>query len=114
MAASQDNMAQAIGGMASVGNPRVPMDTAAAQGINNASADYTSGATLHPRYSQPAMDPAFFPTARPSQTLASGTGGARYRLVVGIPTLSMPEAGPTTANGRVIRSAGTTGSFSDA
>jgi hypothetical protein len=76
----------------------------------NASADYTSGATMHPRNYAPASDPAFFPTAaRPN--VMNENGGARYGLKVNIPIPALPEAGPTTANGRLIKSAGTGSSF---
>jgi hypothetical protein len=106
-----DSMAQGLAGMSSIGNPRQPMDTSALRDMVNASADYTSGATSHPRYSAPASDPAFFPTAARPATQIDGTGGARYGLKVSMPIPSLPEAGPTTANGRLIKGSGTGGSF---
>lgn len=108
--ATNDPMAEAISGMASTGNPRQPMDRDAVATVVNGSADYTSGAQMHPRYSQPANDPAFFPTARPAPQQLE-PGGARFRLEVPISIPALPEAGPTTANGRLIGSAGTGGSF---
>lgn len=105
-----DSMAEGLAGMAKVGSPRQPMDRAALRDMVNASADYTSGATMHPRYSAPASDPAFFPTAaRPN--VMNENGGARYGLKVNVPIPALPEAGPTTANGRLIRGKGTGGSF---
>jgi len=105
-----DSMAEGLAGMAKTGGPRQPMDRAALRDMVNASADYTSGATMHPRYSAPASDPAFFPTARP-QNVPNENGGARYGLRVNVPIPALPEAGPTTANGRLIRGSGTGGSF---
>ena len=106
-----DSMAEGLAGMSSVGNPRQPMDTSALRDMVNASADYTSGAISHPRWSAPASDPAFFPTAARPATQIDGRGGARYGLRVNMLTPSLPEAGPTTANGRLIRGSGTSGSF---
>ena len=108
----EDAMQTGLAGMAQMGNPRVPMDKGALAGLVNASANYTSHGIDHPRYSQPAMDPAYFPVARPLPALQTGeNGGARYGIRVGIPILTMPEAGATQANGRIIRSQGRTGSF---
>lgn len=104
---AEDVMKTALTGMAQIGNPRQPMDTSALAAVVNASADYTSHAKMHPRYSQPVEDPAFFPVARPQNVLAPGTGGASYRVVVGVPELPLAEAGPTTANGRVVSGRGT-------
>jgi hypothetical protein len=105
-----DSMAEGLAGMSSTGSPRQPMDRSALRDMVNASADYTSGATMHPRYSAPASDPAFFPTAaRPA--VQNENGGARYGLRVAMPIPSLPEAGPTTANGRLIKGSGTGGSF---
>jgi hypothetical protein len=108
---SEDSMAVALGGMAQTGNPRVPMSTEAVQQMVNASADYTSGATMHPRYSQPVNDPAFFPVARP-QNVLNENGGARYGLRVNMNPPVLAEAGPTTANGRKVGGGGTNQSFS--
>ena len=105
-----DSMAEGLAGMAKTGSPRQPMDRAALRDMVNASADYTSGATMHPRFSAPASDPAFFPTARPDN-VQHENGGARYGLKVNVPIPTLPEAGPTTANGRLIRGRGTGGSF---
>jgi hypothetical protein len=107
---TEDPMATALAGMAQTGNPRVPMDRAALQGLVNASADYTSGATMHPRFSQPVNDPAFFPTAMPKPMLQE-KAGARYGLRVNMNPPVLHEAGPTQANGRTVRGRGTGGSF---
>ena len=105
-------MAAALGGMAQVGNPRLPMDREALNLMVNASSDYTSHTQMHPRYAFPATDPAFFPTNSRVPVLQTGeNGGARYGIQVPMPVPTMPEAGPTTANGRIIRSAGTGLSF---
>lgn len=105
-----DSMAEGLSGMAKTGSPRTPMDRAALEGLVNASADYTSGATNHPRFSQPVTDPAFFPVnSRPN--VLNENGGARYGLKVNVPIPSLPEAGPTTANGRLVRGQGTGGAF---
>lgn len=107
----EDPMAVGLAGMASTGSPRQPMDRSALRDMVNASADYTSGATMHPRFYAPASDPAFFPTAARPPVLKDGTGGARYGLRVAVPVPISPEAGPTTANGRLVRGRGTGGSF---
>lgn len=106
----EDTMKTGLAGMASSGNPRVPMDTVAIQSFVNQSAQATSHGQMHPRFSQPANDPAFFPVARPAPVLQE-KAGARYGLRVNIPTLTLPEAGATQANGRVIKGRGTGGSF---
>lgn len=107
----EDSMAVGLAGMASTGSPRQPMDRSALRDMVNASADYTSGATMHPRFYAPASDPAFFPTAARPSAQVDGTGGARYGLRVSVPVPISPEAGPTQANGRLIRGKGTSGSF---
>lgn len=106
----EDSMAVGLAGMARTGSPRQPMDRSALRDMVNASADYTSGATMHPRFYAPASDPAFFPVARPVP-VQDGTGGARYGLRVNVAAPISPEAGPTQANGRLIRGRGTSGSF---
>lgn len=103
-------MAVGLSGMAQTGNPRVPMDTGALADLVNASANYASHAIMHPRFYQPANDPAFFPTARPAN-VPNENGGARYGIKVNMNPPISPEAGPTQANGRVIRGRGTTQSF---
>lgn len=105
-------MSAALSGMAQTGNPREPMDRSALAALANASADYTSHAILHPRYAQPASDPAFFPTTSRVPVLNAGeNGGARYGLQVAVQPPIMHEAGPTTANGRVIQRGSTGQSF---
>lgn len=106
----EDPMAVGLAGMASTGSPRQPMDRTALREMVNASADYTSGATMHPRFYAPASDPAFFPATARVQ-VQNENGGARYGLRVNVPVPISPEAGPTTANGRLVRGKGTSGSF---
>lgn len=106
-----DSMAQGLAGMSKTGSPRQPMDRSALRDMVNASADYTSGATMHPRFYAPASDPAFFPVAQPNAVQNDGTGGARYGLRVKMPIPVSVEASSTQANGRLIRGSGTGGSF---
>lgn len=106
-----DPMAQGLAGMATTGSPRQPMDRSALRDMVNASADYTSGAQMHPRFYAPASDPAFFPVAAPVNVQQDGTGGARYGLRVRMPIPVSVEASSTQANGRLIRGRGTSGSF---
>ena len=108
---TEDSMAVGLAGMSSTGSPRQPMDRSALREMVNASADYTSGAQLHPRFYAPASDPAFFPVATPNAVQADGTGGARYGLRVKMPIPVSIEASATQANGRLIRGKGTSGSF---
>jgi hypothetical protein len=110
--AIEDTMAVGQAGMAAMGagNARQPMGRDALATLVNASANYTSGAILHPRFTQPAGDPAFFPTAQPQNVLQE-KGGARYCCEVNLPAPTSHEAGPTQANGRIIRGRGTGGSF---
>jgi hypothetical protein len=108
---AEDPYAVGLAGMAQTGNPRIPMDTSALADLVNASADYASHTIMHPRYSAPADDPAFFPVARPVNVLKSENGGARYGIRVPMDVRVAPEAGPTTANGRIIRGRGTGQSF---
>lgn len=104
--ATEDGMATALAGMASIGNPRVPMDRSALTTMVNASAEYTSGTIQQARHSQPYSDPAFFPTATRQPVLEQGTSGARFRIQVPIGGLGQPELGPTQGAGRVIRNRG--------
>jgi hypothetical protein len=106
----EDSMAVGLAGMSSTGSPRQPMDRTALRDMVNASADYTSGAQMHPRFYAPASDPAFFPVARPNP-VQNENGGARYGLRVSMPVPVSVEAGATQANGRLIRGKGTSGSF---
>jgi hypothetical protein len=106
-------MGEALSGMAQVGGARQPMDRSALEGLVNASADYTSHAISHPRFSAPANDPAFFPVARPQNVLMGENGGARFGIRVQVSPPIMPEAGPTTANGRLVGPKGRSGSFWD-
>lgn len=103
----EDGMAEGLAGMS---NYRAPMGTEAVGSMVNASADYTSGAIDHPRFSQPVNDPAFFPVARP-ENVYLGRAGARYGIQVfgGAPALA--EAGPTQANGRIVVNKGTSNAF---
>lgn len=107
---TEDPMATGLAGAAQSGSPRAPMSYDAIKTFVNQSAQGTSHGQEHPRFSLPANDPAFFPTARPEPTLL-GPAGARYGLKVKVPIPVLPEAAPTQANGRVIRGRGTGGSF---
>lgn len=104
----EDGMQSGLSGMAN--NHRVPMEASAVADLVNGSADYTSGAILHPRFAQPANDPAFFPVARPAPVYL-GPAGARYGLQVFSTPPPLPEAGPTQANGRIIQNKGTSNAF---
>lgn len=103
----EDAMSTAMAGASKAGGgARQPMDRAALAALVNASADYTSKAIAHPRYSQPVQDPAFFPVARPQNTLLGENGGARYATHVRIDPPVLAEAGPTQGNGRKVGGAG--------
>ena len=105
-----DSMSEGLAGMSSIGSPRQPMDRSALREMVNASADYTSGAKMHPRFYAPASDPAFFPVAQPNN-VQNENGGARYGLRVSMPVPVSIEASATQANGRLIRGRGIHGSF---
>lgn len=108
--ANQGDLTAALGGMAQVGNPRVPMGIADIAALTNRSGEPSKYEQSHPRFSQPYSDPAYFPTARPKPALHE-PGGATYGIKVRVPTLTLPEAAQTQRNGRLIRGRGTGGSF---
>lgn len=100
----------AVAGMARVGNPRVPMGNDAYSVL--AGAQYVGSPNTHlvPRQDAQAADPTP-PTAIPGQhqyPLPAGVGdkdGAVYRTQMAFPPMTLPQAGQTQANGRVIRPA---------
>lgn len=100
MAQIEDPTMVGLSGMAT--NGRQPMGTEALTAMVNRSMESSAHGILHPKYSSPANDPAYFPVARPDNVLIGENGGARYGINVSMPVPVMPEAGPTTANGRVI------------
>lgn len=108
----EDPMATALAGMSSGSNPRQPMDKSVLQSIVNRSQTGGDHGLLHPRYSAPVNDPSLFPVARP-QNVPMENGGARFGIRVNMNPPTLPEAGPTQANGRVITARGRSGSFWD-
>lgn len=94
--------------MATVGNPRQPMDRSELAAMVNRSAQ--GQGIKQPKQSTASGDPALFPTARPAPVLQENAG-ARYGLRVNAPVPALPEAGPTQANGRLVRGRGTVQSF---
>lgn len=99
-----DPMADALAGMAQVGNPRVPMGTAAVALAQNLSADPGKG-MLRPRYSgiQPG-DPALTPGGHRAPIIQEALG-ARYGVNVSTPAFDASGmAQYTQASGRVIPS----------
>jgi hypothetical protein len=75
----------------------------------NRSAQSSKG-VKQPRQGTASGDPAFFPTARPAPVLQE-RAGARYGLRVSSPVPVSPEAGPTQANGRLVRGRGVVDNF---
>jgi hypothetical protein len=100
----------AIGLAGAAASGRAPIATDVIKTFVNTSAQATTHGLSHPRFSLPANDPAFFPTAQP-QNVLQGRAGARYGIRVRMPIPVSPEAGATQANGRVVRGRGTSGSF---
>lgn len=97
-----DPMQEGLSGMAKVGNPRQPMDREALNSMVNRSAEPESmrGSAM-PKKGAQSGDPGLFPTdTRPN--VLQENGGARYATRVRMPVVSPAEAGPTTANGRII------------
>ena len=82
-------------------NHRVPMDRDALAGLANRSAE-NHAKMLAQRGGAQAGDPGLFPTATRQPTMISEPAGARYGTRVKTAAPIMPEAGPTTANGRLI------------
>jgi hypothetical protein len=97
-----DSMQEGLSGMAKMGSPRQPMSREALATMVNRSAEASSmrGQAMVKKGSQ-SQDPGLFPTnSRPN--VLQENGGARYATRVQIPRLIPPEAGPTTANGRLV------------
>lgn len=103
----EDPMATALAGAAKVGNPRELMDRQIVSNFVNASAKSTRG-DLKARFAQHIADPAAFPTAT-RVNVPLGPAGARYGIRVNVQPPALHEAGPTQANGRVIRNRGGVG-----
>lgn len=92
-------------------NHRVPMGRDALASLANKSAE-NHAKMLRARGGAQAGDPGLFPTATRGKTMVSGPNepaGARYGIRVNTAAPTLPEAGPTTANGRVIPARGTPG-----
>ena len=94
-----DSMQEGLSGMAKVGSPRQPMDREAINKLVNRSAQ--SKGTSRPKHGVQAKDPSLFPTKSRGKVLQEN-GGARYATRVRMPAVALAEAGPTTANGRII------------
>ena len=84
-------------------NHRVPMGRDALAGIANRSAENHAKMLMNKRNTQ-SQDPGLFPTNTRQPTMISEPAGARYGIRVNTSPPIMPEAGPTTANGRLVPS----------
>ena len=82
-------------------NHRVPMGRDALAGIANRSAESHAKMLMNKGNTQ-SQDPGLFPTNTRSTTMISEPAGARYGIRVNTAAPTMPEAGPTTANGRLV------------
>jgi hypothetical protein len=89
-------------------NHRVPMGRDVLADIANRSAE-NHAKLLQAKGNTQAQDPGLFPTNTRSRTMIPEPAGARYGIRVQTAAPIMPEAGPTTANGRVIPSRATPG-----
>lgn len=96
-----DDMSAALGAEAQ--NLRVPMGRDALADIANRSAE-NHARLLMAKGNTQAQDPGLFPTDVRSAVMISEPAGARYGIRVNTAAPIMPEAGPTTANGRIIPS----------
>lgn len=85
---------------------RATMETSAARGFKNASAEGTGRATLMPKKGAQAGDPTIqAKPARPNRIIsAAERSGAHYGVQSGMTANVAPEAGLTQANGRIIPS----------
>ena len=83
---------------------RATMETSAARGFRNASAEGTGRATLVAKKGAQAADP--YVQAKPSRPnrliSAAERSGAHYGVQSGMTASVAPEAGLTQANGRII------------
>jgi len=95
---------EALAGMAKVGNPRQPMGNAGYT-FNNASGAPSKNTTLMPKKGAQAADPNPMPGQPGTHRYASyNRNGAHYGVAVNFSAQVAPEAGPTQANGRIVRS----------
>ena len=86
-------------------SPRPTMETSAARGFRNSSAEPSKHTTLVKKKGAQAGDPTA--QAKPSRSNvlspnAKGRNGATYGIRVGFQASVSPEAGATQANGRII------------
>ena len=79
------------------------METSAARGFKNASAEPSKNTKLMKKKGAQAGDPTKM--AKPSRTKVKATGGARYGVKVKFQKTEAPEAGATQGNGRIIPAA---------
>ena len=86
---------------------RETMETSAARGFKNVSAEDTGRAILVKKKGAQAADPYPQPMAKRSNRLitAAERGGAVYGVRVGFNASVAPEAGLTQSNGRIFKSA---------
>lgn len=82
-------------------NHRVPMDREVLAQIANRSADNHARMLMASQQSK-SQDPGLFPTATRQNVMNPEPAGARYGIRVNTAAPIMPEAGPTTANGRLV------------
>ena len=82
-------------------NHRVPMGRDALAGIANRSAESHAKMLMNKGNTQ-SQDPGLFPANTRKPTMISEPAGARYGIRVNTAAPTMPEAGPTTANGRLV------------
>lgn len=108
--AVEDVQAAALAGMARIGNPRVPMGDAPYNVKAGAAYVPSKNTTLRKKGGAEAADPTP-PTAirgRTAYPLPAGDGdrnGAKFRIQAKFPPSTLPEAGQTLANGRIVKSA---------
>jgi hypothetical protein len=93
---------EALAGMARIGSPRVPMGNSAITDFAHAPAVPPLRGTLTPKGGAQAGDPTP-PTGVRGQVMQESLG-ASYRIKAVTPPMMSPEAGPTTANGKVVPS----------
>jgi len=90
--------------MAKVGNPRKPMGNDGFT-FNDASGAPSKNTTLMPKHHSKDNDPYLMPGQPGTHKYAAyDRNGAHYGVVVNFSAQVAPEAGPTQANGRIIRS----------
>jgi len=96
--------AEALAGMAKVGNPRQPMGNDGYT-FNDASSAPSKNTTFMPKHQSKDNNPNLMPGQPGTHQYASyDRNGAHYGVVVNYIAQTSPEAGATQANGRIIRS----------